>query len=102
MQPNTDREAPQALSLKEIAAMLVKHFGHHEGLFEVSFGVNVGIGPVGQTPEQVYPGVMVAISNVGLTRASKMGPNTVDAAEVNPAVKPSTPTSKRSRRIKTA
>lgn len=76
------------LTLKELAVLLVKHFKVHEGLYEVNLGLQIGIGAVGPTPENAVPGVMVGVSNIGLVKAIKENPHTVDAASVNPLKKP--------------
>jgi hypothetical protein len=79
------------VSLKEMAALLVKYFDYHEGLYDISFALQVGIGPVGPagpTGEGSLPGAAFAIAAVGLTKAEKPTQTTVDAAEVNPLAKP--------------
>ena len=66
--------------------MLVKHFGYHEGLFDLAMEFQLGIGRVGPTPATQLPGAIVAISRIGLARADVLNPWTVDATKVNPAV----------------
>jgi hypothetical protein len=74
-------------TLEEIAVLLVKHFGYHEGLYELSFSIQVGVGQVGPTPETQLPGAAFGIGSVGLRKTSNPGPLVVDAAEVNPRQK---------------
>jgi hypothetical protein len=73
------------LSLKEIAVLLVKHLDLHEGLYEAAFNLQITIGRVGLTSEAQAPGAAFAIAGLSLAKAGALGPNTVDAAEVNPA-----------------
>lgn len=87
MQPPTEKNEQQGLSLKELAEVLVKHYGHHEGLFEASFLLNLAVGTFGSVPEQQFPGAVFSIQGVGLVRKDNEGPNTVNAAEVNPSKK---------------
>lgn len=72
------------LSLKELAAVLVKHYKLYEGLYETSIGLQVAVGAVGPTPETVVPGAMLGVTSLGLRKADIAGLHTVDASEVNP------------------
>lgn len=72
------------LSLKELGAVLVKHYGLHDGLYEVMIEFQIGMGPVGPNPESFSPGAMIGVSRVGLMPAQVSGPTTLDAAKVNP------------------
>jgi hypothetical protein len=85
MQPQNIKPPFEPLPLKEVAAMLVKQYDIHEGLWEVAIEVQVGIGNFGQVPEDVLPGAMFRMSRIGLNRVPISGPLTVDAAAVNPA-----------------
>lgn len=87
MQPPTENNEQQALSLKELAGVLVKYYGYHEGLFDASFLLNVAVGTVGPAAEQQFPGAGFSIQGVELARRDNQGPNTVNAAEVNPSTK---------------
>lgn len=71
-------------SLKELAEILVRHQGLHDGLYDLAFEVSVGFGGFGPTKEESLPGAVFGIKAVGLTRVSEIGPHTVDAATVNP------------------
>ena len=77
------------LSLKEIAALLVRHNALHDGLFDVSIEMQFAIGNFGPTQDTALPGAMLGVKGMGLVRAAKLGLHTVDAALVNPA--PETP-----------
>lgn len=72
-----------ALNLKELAAVLVKHFKLNEGLYETSIGLQVAVGAVGPTPETVVPGAMFGVTGVGLRKADVVGPHTVNASDIN-------------------
>ena len=74
----------QPLSLQELGAMLVKHYDLHEGLFDLMFEFQIGIGPVGPSPESLVPGAMVGVSRIGLMETLEKGPRTIDATQVNP------------------
>lgn len=82
--PHEPVEAP--LSMRELAAVLVKHYGLHEGYYNLLVEFQIGTGPVGP-PSSVTPGAIIGVSKVGLMPASECGPMTVDAAEVNPLKK---------------
>jgi len=77
------------VSLREMAILLVKHYGLTEGTYTLLFQYQVGTGAVGPDKENRVPGVMVGVTQVGLVRTTKSGPNTVDAGEVNPPTEPS-------------
>ena len=70
----------EMLSLRELGQVLVKHFGHTEGLWDVAFEFRLGVGAFGPSPEHVLPSAMMGISKVGIQRADKTGPHTIDAA----------------------
>ncbi|MEX8511719.1 MAG: hypothetical protein AB3X37_13290 [Leptothrix ochracea] len=81
---------PQALDhigIRDLAILLVKHFGHHQGRFQVAIGFRVGVGQV--HIGDPLPGVMVGIEGVMLAPVSEgiQGIDVVDAAEVNPEPK---------------
>lgn len=82
------QDQPVSLPLKEIGALLVKHFNYHEGLYEVVLSVNVAVGNIGPSADQILPGAMFGVSGIGLAKTDQTGPNTVDAATINPAKAP--------------
>jgi hypothetical protein len=75
---------PQFISLREMGEYLVKRFDLHQGLWDVTFEIQIGVGQFGQNPADVLPGSMTRISRVGITPAVSKTHLTVDAAEVNP------------------
>ncbi len=84
-------------SLVQLAEILVKNQGLHEGLYNLSIEFQIGVGAIGPSPESICPGAMIGISRIGLlkTEESKKNIHTVDAAKVNPEKK------KRSQKTKT-
>jgi hypothetical protein len=74
---------PQPLPLKEVAELLVKHYGLREGLWELALEMQVGIGQFGATPDAALPGAAFGVSRVGLARVAVAGPRTVNAAEIS-------------------
>lgn len=72
------------LTLPELATVLIKHHGLHEGLFDLTIEFSIAVGAVGPSAEQRLPGAMLGVSRIGLAPAQTTGPNTVDAARVNP------------------
>lgn len=92
MQPPTDpNHIDVSYSLPEVAELLIKHHNLHEGLYELSLQFQIAVGGVGigKSPENILPGAMIGVSAIGLSRSEKKGPNTVDAAKVNPLKKKS-------------
>lgn len=71
-------------TLREITEILIKHQGLHEGLYNLLFEFQIGVGAVGPSPTSIYPGAMLGISRIGLSKSENVNIHTVDAAEVNP------------------
>lgn len=93
MQQSIEKNQNQTVefSLVEMAEMLIKHQGIHEGLYNLSLRFQIALGGIGTSPELRYPGAMVAVSHIGLSRTEEGKENihTVNAAKVNPAPKKS-------------
>ncbi|MDB5838079.1 MAG: uncharacterized protein JWQ23_31 [Herminiimonas sp.] len=90
LQPSTDladAKSPLSMSLQEVAAILVKHHGLHEGLYDLALQFQVAVGAVGPKPEVIMPGAMIGVSRIGIMKTEQAGPHTVDAAVVNPRKK---------------
>ncbi len=79
--------------ISELASVLVKHAGYHEGLYDVTLHLNMAVGQIGPSQDKLLPGAMFGVAGVGLNRVSVKGENTVDAAIVNPAKKRKAPKS---------
>lgn len=93
--PNTEKNTAQTptpidppLSMRDLTEVLIKHYGIHEGLHDLMIAYQIGMGGVGPDNASISPGVMIGVSKVGLMLSSNNGPNSVDAAIVNPAKKP--------------
>ena len=79
--------AQYQFSFKEVAELLIRHQGIHEGVWAVGFNLNIGTGLMGPTPDQSFPSAMVQITSAILTRVEagqQSSPSSVDAAVVNP------------------
>jgi hypothetical protein len=83
--PSTDNLLFPQIPLRDLGVLLVKHYNVHEGLWDVTFQMQVSIGQMGPEPAKALPGAMINIAAVGLSRANQVGPLTVNAAELNPA-----------------
>ncbi len=79
--------AKPTLSLRELAEVLVKHYDLSEGQYDLLLEYQIGIGAVGPDKENLVPGAMIGVTRLGLLRAANAGPNTVDAAKINPPKK---------------
>ena len=74
------------ISTHDLAVLLVRHNGLHEGLYDLVVNFSISVGTFGLDPLTTpLPGVMTSMGGVGLNRVTKRNPQTVDAAEVNPA-----------------
>ena len=72
---------------KELLELLVKHAGMHEGKWILMANLGFSAGNFGPGPDQMSPGGIVAVLQMGIQRATPEAPEqmTVDAAVVNPA-----------------
>jgi hypothetical protein len=73
--------------MQQLGPLLVKHYGLSEGLFDLMIEYQFGVGAVGPDKDRLVPGVMIGVAQIGLVPAREIGPNTVDAAKVNPPPK---------------
>lgn len=78
-----------SLEHRDLAEILIKYHDLHEGLYDLTFEFQIAVGAMGPSPESVLPGAMIAVKSVGLMKTEKNGPQTADAAKVNPVKKPS-------------
>ena len=75
------------LTMQDLGALLIKHYDLHEGKFDLIVEFQIGIGNFGpSTPPS--PGAVVSVSRVSLAPSTEVGPQTFDAAKINPAPKP--------------
>jgi hypothetical protein len=72
------------INLPDLAVVLIRHFGYHEGHYELAFEFSVAIGAVGPSPNELLPGAMFGVRAIGLNRVEQPSPGSVDAAVANP------------------
>lgn len=84
-QKPTPVESP--LTMKELASLLVRHYGIRTGSFDLMVEYQLGTGAVGPDKDHLLPGLMIGLAKVGLVPSAKPGPTTVDASEANPQIK---------------
>ena len=72
------------LSMRDLTAVLIRHYGIHEGCYDLLVEFRIGMGAVGPDQTSLTPGAMIGISRVGLVPSQSDGSTTVDAAIVNP------------------
>jgi hypothetical protein len=93
------------ISHKELVELIIRKADVHEGRWFLLMGFGLNPGNFGPNEEQVYPGMMVTVNQIGIQREPPEGgyPSglVVDAAEVNPSSEqPSaTPVSRAKRRL---
>jgi hypothetical protein len=75
---------------KEIATVLLKHQGIHEGLWALTMqmGIQATNVKVGPSEADVVPAAIIPIIKMGIQKFDKPNALTVDAAQVNPPPKP--------------
>ena len=72
------------LGIKDLTAALVRHYGLHEGLYDLYLEYQFAVGNFGPSATQVVPSTVLGLTKLGVTRVTQTGPLTVDASEVNP------------------
>lgn len=91
-------------ALKELAELLIKHQGIHEGFYELSIEFQMAVGGVGiaPSPEHVMPGAMLGVSRIGITKVPINTPLSVDASQINPqsSAGKSAPSTRRKAKLK--
>jgi hypothetical protein len=76
-----------SFDLTEVATLLVKQQGLHEGKWLLAFEFHMTAGNFGPTPAEARPGAIVQFGKILLARKEDTSPDThgvVDAAKVNP------------------
>ena len=75
-----------AFGHKELVELLIKKAGVHEGRWVLMAGFGFSAGNFGPSADQMSPGAIVAITQLGIQRAQADTPEGmgVDAAVVNP------------------
>ena len=74
---------PDPLPLTEITKLLLKHFDIREGEWDLALEFQIAVGQVGPDPSKALPGAMLAVSRIGVVKATQHGPNTVDASQIS-------------------
>ncbi|WOH80658.1 hypothetical protein RX327_33705 [Bradyrhizobium sp. BEA-2-5] len=71
----------------ELIAAMVKQAGIHEGKWQLIMNFGLGAGNMGPTEAELVPGAMVAVTSIGIQKATDGAPAAlvVDASIVNPA-----------------
>lgn len=74
-------------SITEIGKLLIRESKLNEGRFEVAVGFKVGVGVVGPTKNEVLPGAIFGVQDIGLSRVADdaEGPMILDASEISAA-----------------
>jgi len=85
---------------QEVLEALIKKAGLHEGRWQLIMSFGLAGANMGPTPAELVPGAAVAVTSIGLQRATHDSPEvlTADAAIVNPASSAKRQPSVRSRR----
>jgi hypothetical protein len=78
---------PEPLSIKDLATLLVHHYGLTEGRFDILVEFQIGVGAVGPSNARL-PGAIVGVQRVGLTPVAPTveSDSIVDAAAVRAKV----------------
>lgn len=88
-EPMQDRQPVGVpLSIRELTDVLIKHYGLHEGCYELIVEFQLGKGAISPEPGTSLPGLIFGVSKVGLIPSAAGGATGVDAAISNPAKKP--------------
>src|SRR6266851_3077571 len=81
---------------KELITLMVKAMGIHEGRWMLMVSYGMGPGNFGPSADQLAPGMIVAVTGLGIQREESGAPASpealvIDAAEVNPATSSTEP-----------
>ncbi len=88
-EPVQDRQpVATPLSIRELTEVLIKHYGLHEGRYELIVEFQLGKGAISPEPGTSLPGLIFGVSKVGLIPSAADGATGVDAAISNPTKKP--------------
>lgn len=70
------------ISINELTALLIKHYGLKEGLYTPMIEFMVGVGDFGPSPQTVAPGAFLGVAKIGLVKATSPTVLSVDASQV--------------------
>lgn len=82
MQPTKARKDLEPLGLRELTAILVRHYGLTQGKYGLNVEFHVGAGTFGPSEDKRGPGFAIGMGRVGLVEAPADGPYTIDASEL--------------------
>lgn len=54
--------------MRDLATLLTKHYGLHEGAYDLMLEFQIGIGAVGPDVDYLVPGAAIGVSRIGLMR----------------------------------
>lgn len=74
-------------SIQELTELLIKHHGIHDGIYELTFEMNIAIGAIPMPEGYALPGAAIGFSRIGIKKTDGNHPNTVDASSINPKPK---------------
>ena len=86
----------EPLTLKELTALLIQHYGKTEGKFELQVEFQIGAGPFGPEPAKLVPSIIVGVAKIALVEAKSEGPLVIDAASIASKSKSATKVAKKS------
>jgi hypothetical protein len=73
---------------KELAEILVKHQGIHDGIWGLFINFGIGASNVGPSEAELQPAAIVPVLGIGLQKFEKESSLSVDASKVNPPKEP--------------
>lgn len=88
-----------SLSMTELTAVLIKHYGLTEGKYELGIEFQIGVGPVGPPNQQLLPGVVLGVKSVGLSPAVVDTTTTVNAATLEEVPSPKKTRAKKTEKV---
>jgi hypothetical protein len=68
----------------EVAELLIKKQGLHEGIWGLFFKFGLGASNIGPTETEITPSAIVGVLEIGLQKFEKESSIAVDAGKVNP------------------
>lgn len=72
-------------SYKELAELMVKKQGLHEGIWGIWMRFGIQAANTGPSEEEIVPTAILPVIEIGLQRFEKENSLSVDASKVNPA-----------------
>ena len=75
----------QLIKFKEIAELLVKHKGIHEGYWGIFVRFGLTATNIRDNTGEMFPAAVIPLTEMGIQRFEEPNSLTVDAAIVNPA-----------------